>query len=282
MDPVACSSASAKAAPRFRVGITTFGFLFRTTLAQALETIAEAGYRDVEISLVEPHLSTDPSHADRRKLSALLASLGLRCTSLNPPELNLVSPNPEIRELALREYRASIRLCHDLGAPVQMVIPGRRNALIPMPLPDATSLLEQQLAVLLEDAHATGVTLAVETVPFGFIETTAEVADVVRKFSDGLLGIAVDCANTYGREDIAEGVRLAGSDLCMAQFSDTWTSRWAHTSIGRGEVDFDAFRQALTEVGFGGPCIYELVDGEDPAPRIADDLRTLESAGWPR
>jgi sugar phosphate isomerase/epimerase len=268
--------------PPFRVGITTFGFLFRTSLPEALETIASAGYRDVEIADVAPHLPTDASHAERREVRVLLDRLGLRCTSLNPPELNLISPNREIRELALREYRASIRLCYDLGAPVQMVIAGRRNALVPMPPDEAIALAEEQLAALLADAHDTGVTLAVETVPFGFIETTAEVAELVRKFDDGLLGIAVDCANTFGREDIADGVRLAGPDLRMAQFSDTWKARWAHTSVGRGEVDFDAFRRALDEIGFRGPCIYELVDGEDPAPRIAGDLRTLQDAGWSR
>jgi sugar phosphate isomerase/epimerase len=268
--------------PPLRVGMTTFGFLFRTSLAEALETIAAAGYRDVEIADVAPHLGTDASQAERREVAALLDRLGLRCTSLNPPELNLVSPNPQIRELALREYSASIRLCHDLGAPVQMVIAGRRNVLVPMPQDEAIGLAEQQLAALLEVAHDTGVTLAVETVPFGFIETTAEVAGLVRKFDDDLLGIAVDCANTYGREDIADGVRLAGADLRMAQFSDSWKARWAHTSIGRGEIDFGSFRRVLEEIGFRGPCIYELVDGEDPAPRIAADLRTLQDAGWSR
>ena len=31
---------------------------------------------------------------------------------------------------------------------------------------------------------------------------------------------------------------------------------------------------------FTGPTVYELVDGEDPAPRLAADLAALNKAGW--
>jgi sugar phosphate isomerase/epimerase len=62
--------------------------------------------------------------------------------------------------------------------------------------------------------------------------------------------------------------------------SDTWASRWAHTSIGRGEVDFAAFTAALRDAGFTGTTVYELVDGEDPEPRLAADLSALRAAGW--
>jgi sugar phosphate isomerase/epimerase len=266
-----------------RVGMTTFGFLYEVTLEGALENIARAGYRQVEIAPVPPHLlATSTDAAGRRRLKKFIDDVGLECVSINPAELNLVSPNAEIRELAVRQYRSCLQLAHDLGAHIQMVVPGRRNALIPMPEADAIDLLKEQVTTLLADAHDTGVTLALETVPFGFIETTSAVAAVVRELDDEMLGIAVDCANTFGKEDIAEGVRLAGSDLLMAQFSDCWRTRWAHTSIGRGEIDFDGFRHALEEIHFAGPCIYELVDGENPTPRIGDDLLTLEGRGWSR
>ena len=48
----------------------------------------------------------------------------------------------------------------------------------------------------------------------------------------------------------------------------------------RGEVDFAAFAAALTAAGFAGTTVYELVDGEDPAPRLAADFAALAKAGW--
>ena len=76
------------------------------------------------------------------------------------------------------------------------------------------------------------------------------------------------------------GVARLGEYLGLAHVSDTWRARWAHTSLGRGEVDFASFAAALAAAGFAGPTVYELVDGEDPAPRLAADFAALSKAGW--
>lgn len=45
-------------------------------------------------------------------------------------------------------------------------------------------------------------------------------------------------------------------------------------------MDFASFVAALVAAGFTGPTVYELVDGEDPAPRPAADFAALSKAGW--
>jgi sugar phosphate isomerase/epimerase len=206
----------------------------------------------------------------------------LTCVSVNAAELNLISPNRDIRDLALRHYRECIALAQDLGAQAVVVIPGRQSPLIPMPRQQAWSLAVEQLALLARDARTHEVELAVETVPFGFAETTAEVAALARAVEDDCVGIAIDLANIFGREDVSQAVAAAGTLLKVAHLSDTWRGRWAHTSIGDGEVDFGEFITALDESGFVGPCIYELVDGDDPERRIARDLGKLEQLGLSR
>jgi len=92
--------------------------------------------------------------------------------------------------------------------------------------------------------------------------------------------VTYDAANALAQEDPVAGVARLGRYLAIAHVSDAWRTRWAHTSVGRGEVDFAAFAGALTAAGFAGPTVYELVDGEDPAPRLPADLAALEKAGW--
>lgn len=267
----------------FRVGMSTFGFIYRASLEESLEFIAEAGYTDVEIAPIPPHmLTTTITDSDLKKLRARLDALGLRVVSINPAEMNLISPNTELRELCLRQYRAAARVLAELGGEVVMVVPGRQNGLIPMPEPQALDLFRQQLESLLEEAEALGVDLALETTPFGFLGSAASLAEVVDEFDNPRLGIAVDVANILPRESITDAIKTAGRRLKMAQFSDTWHDRWAHTAIGRGDIDFDELRTALVELEYTGPCIYELVDGEDPVPRIGPDLLTLEASGWTR
>ncbi len=43
---------------------------------------------------------------------------------------------------------------------------------------------------------------------------------------------------------------------------------------------FGWLHRALTTAGFTGTTVYELVDGEDPAPRLAADFAALAGAGW--
>jgi sugar phosphate isomerase/epimerase len=264
-----------------RIGMETFGYLYRATLQSSLESIARAGYATVEISSVPPHLPvTGFDVVQRRQLKRLLDDLGLTCVSVNNIELNLISPNTELREVALRQYRQSVVLAHDLGARVINVIAGRGGVLMSMPTQDATEVAVAQLAQLLKDAHEYGVHIALEIVPFGFVQTTDEMVALVRALDDDLVGICVDVANIYGHEDVRAAVSTVAPFIKLAHLSDTWRDRYAHTSIGRGEVDFPEFLDTLRTVNFSGPCIYELVDGEDPDQRIGDDLTTLRNWGW--
>lgn len=262
------------------VGITTFGFLYRVGIEDALHLISGAGYRNVEIAHAPPHVfAPEMSEHDIGTLRRLLDSLDLRCVSVNPVELNLISPNPALRRAAADQYRHAIRLAHGLGSDLVVVIPGRQSQLIPMPPDMAAALAYEQLTSLVPVAAEFGVKLAVETVPFGFGETSLQVLAVIERLDRAVVGIALDVANIFGKEDVPAAIERSAPRLLIAHLSDSWKHRWAHTSIGRGEIDLGQFVASLKGCGFRGPCVYELVDGEDPAPRLAPDLRRLESFG---
>ncbi len=264
-----------------QLGVTTYGYLYRRTLEGALRSIASAGYKLVEISTISPHVYTPATGIlERWALRRLLESLNLRCVSVNAAEQNLISPHPALREAALKEYEATIEFAADIEVDIVVVGPGRLNALIPMPENDAIALLKRQLGRLLPRARQLGVRLAVETFPFGFMRTGAEVKAIVDSFADECLGVAYDCANVLAHEDPAQGVRAIAGRLLIAHLSDGWKDRFAHTSVGRGEVDFQAYCNALRDADFAGPSIYELVDGEDPDPRIIDDAKLFRAWGW--
>ncbi len=176
--------------------MTTYGYLYRATLEASLDSIARAGFHLVEISAVAPHVpATAFDWDERRQVKRLLEDRGLTSVAINAPELNLISPNREVRDVALGQYRRCIGLAHDLGARLVVVIPGRRGPLIPMPAPDATELALLQLSRMLGDAREYGVRLALEAVPSGFAESTQELLGLVRSIDDELLGITLDVAN---------------------------------------------------------------------------------------
>jgi sugar phosphate isomerase/epimerase len=261
----------------------TFGWLHRAPLVDALRSLAAHGLRSVELTTAPPHLFTRHfGRYERKDLARLLRSLEISVTSVNPSfaDINLISTNPEIRAISERQLSAEIELAADLGAGYVVVIPGRRHALAPAPDEAARAVLDEGLGRLLDRATALGVTIALENSPYGYLGSSADLLTLVRAWDNPRLRVAYDAANALAQEDPADGVARLRGYLALAHVSDAWRTRWAHTSVGRGEVDFAAFNAALTAVGFTGPTVYELVDGEDPAPRLPADLAALAAAGW--
>ena len=213
----------------------------------------------------------------------MLAALGLRVASVNPSfaDINLVSTNPEIREVSERQLIASHRARRrprrgvlgrgDPGPPARTgARPGRGGRRSARPGPGPAAGPGREL----------GITIALENSPYGYLGRAADLIEIVDRWQSPRLRITYDVANALAIEDPAEGVRRIGDRLALAHVSDTWRGRWAHTSIGQGEVDFAGFARALAETGFTGPTVYELVDGTDPEPRLPADLAALAAAGW--
>jgi sugar phosphate isomerase/epimerase len=264
------------------LGAQNWGFIYHLSRSDALGRIADAGYKLVELAASPPHLDlSDLKPDERRQIARELEQHQLTCVATNPIELNPISPNAALSALAFRQYRAAIELAAEVGADNVVMIPGRRNVFIPMPEPQAKDLLKAQLERLRAVSEPLGVTLAVEPVPFGFLQTTREVVSFIEESGVGGLGLTLDCANVFfAGADPAEEVSAAAGRLSLVHISDSWRDRFAHTQIGRGEIDFAAFARALSQASYTGPSVYELVDEEDPWPRIQSDWASLSDWGW--
>lgn len=261
----------------------TYSWMHQASLSHALRTLAEVGFRQVELTTASPHLQTrSTGYLERHQLLRELRSLGLTVTSVNPGflDINLLSPHDGFRALSLEVMRSEIEIAADLGAPIVVMMPGRRHALSPAPDEACRWWLRQALEVLVRRAEELGVGLALETNPYGYLGTAQDLVEVADEIDSPHLGIAYDVANTVDHGDVAQGVRAVQERLMIAHVSDTWKDRWAHTSPGRGEVDFAAYADALRAIDYRGPTVYELIDMQPPMPRLVDDIAALGSHGW--
>lgn len=267
------------------LGGTTYSWLHQAPLYEAIDALAATGFRQIEITTAAPHLQAGGfGKYERHELRRALAARGLTVTSTNPGflDINLISPSDDFRAASMRAVLAELELAHDLEAPITILIPGRRHALSPAPDDACRWWLDQALSTLLTRAGQLGVTIAMETSPYGYLGDASALADLVDHVGSPHLGIAYDVANTINLEDPWDGVHTAGHRIRLAHMSDTWRDRWAHTSPGRGEVDFERYAEALRSVGFDGVTIFELIDLEPPLPRLRDDVATFEKLGWTR
>ncbi|WP_053384518.1 sugar phosphate isomerase/epimerase family protein [Leucobacter celer] len=265
------------------LGGTTYSWLYQASLTETLRGLAEAGFSYAEITTAAPHLQAPDFGAyERFMLKKEMSSLGISPTSVNPGfmDINLMSPSTDFREASVKHMLAEIELASDIEAPFVIAIPGRRHGLSPAPAEACQWWLEQALTTLLRRAEPLGVKIALETSPYGYMGRGSELMEVADRFNHPNLGIAYDCANTINNEDPGDGLRAVSSRLLLVHVSDTWRERWAHTSPGRGEVDFASYADAIREIGYTSPTIYELVDLEPPMPRIMEDIEYFRRFGW--
>jgi sugar phosphate isomerase/epimerase len=224
-----------RASMSLRLAGHTFGYLHHRTLAEALVDLAQAGFAELELTPMPPHLHTPGFGAyERRALVRRLRAADMRC----------------------------------------------RHALAPAPADDARAVLLDGLARLLAAAESRGVTLVLENSPYGFLGRAEDLLGIAQELAHPRLRLCYDVANALAQEDPADGVRRLAGWLGLAHVSDTRRDSWAHTSIGTGDVDFGAFATALDDVGYADVVVYELVDGQDPGPRLQRDLRSLAAHGF--
>jgi hexulose-6-phosphate isomerase len=269
--------------PALALGGTTYSWLHQAPLHEAIRSLAATGFRQIEITTAAPHLQANGfGKYERHELRRELAARGLTVTSTNPGflDINLISPSNDFRRASLDAILSELELAHDLDAPIVILMPGRRHALSPAPDEACRWWLDQALQTLLERAERLGVTIALETNPYGYLGDARQLSELVDHVGSPNLGIAYDVANTINQEDPLDGVRTAGHRIRIAHMSDTWRGQWAHTSPGRGEVDFERYAEALRSIGFDGVTIFELIDLEPPLPRLHDDIATFEKLGW--
>jgi sugar phosphate isomerase/epimerase len=263
------------------LGGTNFGYLNSCSLDDALAHLAGCGMRVVELGLAAPHFDlTTATRDDVNGLRATLDRLELDCCSVNAAELNLISQNVGVARLAVTQYARLIEVAAELGVDTAVIVPGRQHPLRPCPSELAFDNFRAQLATLLRCAEKHRVTIALETVPFGFLQRTDELRDFVIEVNHPLLSMVVDCANVFMLEDPVDALRAGRPAMRLCHVSDAWKTRWAHTSIGSGEIDFAAIGKYLNDDGYQGVTIYELMDAHDPVPRLARDIAALESYGW--
>lgn len=264
------------------VATANFGYFYHRGLDESLRDIVEAGYERLELTTGAPHIDlSDFGASDRSRVKRVIDDLGLKVVSTNPIELNPISLNEDLKEATHRQYRTAIEFTGELGGGSVVMIAGRRSPLIPMPEEQARDLLRAQIERLLPVAESADVTIALEPVPFGFLQTADEVAPFVREIGAEKLGIALDCANSFfaGADPVAEA-RVSTGLTSIVHISDSWRKKFAHTHLGGAEVDFPAFAGALRETGYTGTTVYELVDGDDPAPRLRAGRPVLADWGW--
>lgn len=266
------------------LAINTYPWIWRLGLRDTLAHLADSGWGAAEVLVNPPHCWPEALPAgERAAIARLSATRGIGILALNPPmlDLNLLAVAPEMRRYSIEHYRRVIELAGEWGARHVVVVSGKLHPLLPAPARVVWPWLEAALHELDFLAERSGVRLALENVPAGFLSTAAALEEAITRLGSPRIGACYDVANAvFAREDPVAGLRRLAPHLLLLHLSDTGLERWAHAPFGMGVVPLPEIAAEVAALPRKPQAVLEVIAGEDADAAVSASRATLLETGW--
>jgi len=258
-------------------GYNTNGFAHHK-LEDALETIADCGYRGVALTLDNYHcnpFTVEP--ADLNRLRQLLDKLQLRVVIetgarylLNPQRRHhptLVSS--EGRQIRLEFLRRAVDIAADLHAECVSFWSGTPDAEVPEH--QAWDWLVTGCLQLAEHSKRRGVQLAFEPEPGMLVDDMAKFEVLKKHISSARFGLTLDIGHAFCTETIPfRQVYGKSANLVRnVHIEDIRDRKHEHLMFGEGQLDFVAILRVLNDNKYTGLVNVELPCDSHRAPEVA-------------
>jgi L-ribulose-5-phosphate 3-epimerase len=230
------------------------------SLENALEGIAEAGYRNVELSAVPgwtEHVDLNGSDQLRRQLS----DFGLTAVSLS------AHSDLTTREGLDHGVRA-VRWAADFGIPiVNTAIGGHASQ------EESESAFLANVGELADAAEDAGVVVALE-IHGDIMASGAKTVPLLEKIGRESVKVNYDTANVefYSGDKAVDDLPGIAPYLAHVHLKDTVGGKgvWNFPALGSGSVDFERVLEILEEAGYSGPFSVELEFQGEPWPPLEE------------
>lgn len=253
---------------KFRIGGHTNSYHTHTQ-DEALEGIAAAGFKYVELSAVEgwtEHVPLDASDGDIADLKATLARLGLT-------PLVLSGHSDLTTAHGLEVGRKAVDLCTRLGVSVLSTAIGGHYS-----EDENKDAFMKHIHELADYAALRQITIGLE-VHGDIMATAALSAPLMQEIGRKNVGIVYDTGNCvfYGGVNAVDDLRAAAPYLVNVHLKDKIGGKkeWNFPAVGEGEVDFAGIFAILEEIDYTGPLSVEIEFQGDPFPPLEEVNRSM-------
>jgi sugar phosphate isomerase/epimerase len=255
----------------------------KTTLEDAIESIAAIGYRGVELMADVPHAypqNMDPTR--RQRVRERIKQLGLTVSNVNAFTLfacgdtyhpTWIEDDTAKRQLRIDHTLKSVELAKDFGAKTISLQPGGPLIGTTMSRDEAARRFAEGLKQVIPAAKAAGVILAIEPEPGLFIESSGEYIEFKNFYFKNEPTIQMNCDIGHlfcVGDDPADVIRTHGDHVAHVHMEDIGSNRvHQHLTPGKGAIDFPAIFHALSDIGYNGRVTVELYPYEITAAGVA-------------
>jgi sugar phosphate isomerase/epimerase len=240
---------------------------------EALERMKALGFTGAEICVENLTFGIRPELLDKgylAEVSAAARSLGLAAWSYSYHADYI--RNDDVLERTVR----TIRLTQEAGTDV-FVFSGGRSDKRADPANEWNALVDRT-RILVREAEACGVRLALETEPGFICGTTAGLLRLMDELGSPALCCNMDIGHAYLCDpDPIAAIAALGDRIVHCHLEDMKRGVHDHLLPGRGDMDLPAFVEALGRTGCTGPAALDLYgyDYEAVVPQALARLSEL-------
>lgn len=265
----------------WRLGYNTNGLAHHDPF-QAVELLAELGYRSVALTL--DHGALDPFATDAdvqfRRMRELLDRLEMRSVietgarylldAHTKHEPTLVSADPAGRERRVEFLRRAIDAARALGSDCVSLWSGVVRDAAPENIV-WNRLVAGLGEVLAYASRSPAVTIGFEPEPGMFIDTMGRFAELSRRLNHEQFQLTLDVGHLQcqGEVPIDAQIHRWSERLVNVHIEDMRSGVHEHLMFGDGEMDFPPILVALTDCGYTGGVHVELSRHSHEGPSAA-------------
>ena len=224
---------------------------------ETFEGYARAGIDCMEVSC--GHLNFD-ENTDYKALKKWASDSGVELWSYHIPfapfeEINIATLNKELRAKSIELVKKSLDKAEYLETKVAVIHPsGEPNK--PEDRADLIESAKECLAVLAEYAESKGIVIAVEDLPRTCLgNKSADILEMLK--ADDRLRVCFDTNHLLEERNI-DFIKACGSKIITTHVSDYDFKNERHWLPYEGVNDWVGIVNALEEVGFCGPFLFEI------------------------
>jgi sugar phosphate isomerase/epimerase len=255
----------------------------KNSLAEAVDAIADIGYRGVELMADQPHMTPiEMTTIDVTAIQDQLAARDLKVSNVNAftgffdgdtYHPTWIEDQPDRRTLRVNHTLSCVRLAATVGAKTISLQPGGPLIGTTLSRLQAEERFAEGLERVLPTARELNVTLAIEPEPGLLIETAAEYEVFKRTYfaNERLVKMNCDVGHLFCvGDDPAAVIRRLPDHVAHVHLEDIGGNRvHQHLTPGKGVIDFDGIFAALREAGYDGWVTVELYPYETTAAGVA-------------
>jgi sugar phosphate isomerase/epimerase len=255
----------------------------KNTLAQAINSISEIGYRGVELMADLHHAYPTRFSADaRRDTGKRLADLGLIVTNVNAfthfvdgdtYHPTWIETDAGLLSKRINHTIACIEMAAEFGCKTVSIQPGGPTCTCGLTPDDACDLFADNLGKCVDVARRCGVVLGIEPEPGLLIESAAEYLKFKNHYFENDAAVKMNCDVGHlfcVGDDPAAVIRGLSDHIAHVHLEDIGANRvHQHLTPGKGVIDFSSIFAALDAIDYAGHVTVELYPYETTAAGVA-------------